>query len=1013
MFPAARAGWWTRALIAMTLMLAAPHAHAQGAGGFGMALATVGLGKTSPFPADWQRTNTLANMSIFNSMGSTVTANIQVTLSRDGVIVGTTPAVARTYPNGTTIYPTAQVTDWRTLKFSGKVGDALDESGHLPDGSYEVCVDITNIRSVTGQTAPDVPQCLPILALFPKPPSLQFPVNGSVVSVPNPVFQWTPVVSRLGQVLTYWFRMVEILPGQTALQAIEANRSIYENLFSSVNTFPYPASAPFLLEGRVYAWRIQALYPVSSGSGGGGLSNNNLKSRGGAAGTTAVTPIGENEGRSKVFTFAWTADPRRAAEVQSRASGSVGTPDLRVGSAWPDGSPNDSPTDSPTDPSNSAHLRQGGAGLTGGGTDGSQENFADRMARLMASVWKRGPGAAVATARAGRAVLGDAGASAGASPSSPSSPSSSGRSEWREAVDARIAQGPTGSGGATDSEGVAPPPPDSAAPDSTTSGVTDAAPPEAQPQSPGNAGGESPPSSISTPAMEPSGLGPNWARLHGTASLTGEAYSRDGSGSPTRPDRSGRVVTGLSVGILKDRVRVPVSALVSDDQVSFRQNINQVAVAPRWQWAGLMAGNFSPQYSPYTLADASILGAGVDLAPKRWRVGFVSGQARKAIVPTLAAIVTPQFQRNVTAGRIGYGDPQSNTVEFAVMRATDDANSIAGAESTLTITPEGNTVYSMKLQGVLPKRHLRAQFETALSRLDRDRRADAPTVDGRAIGLQLSHETSLARLGVKAEYLNGGFTTLGNSGITGDRVDVGLNARVQMFQGKLALDGTAGLRNDAISTALAAETRRRNYGVNGSWQPGPKFGADAQISVYTNESDGIDTLLTGSTSDTRVYSVMPHAAWSVRGVQNSLSCSAMLQKSENGGSGTFLSTNSLSLLGSWSAVISRPWTVTLSGNYTKTDFKVGVMETSAFGPGFTWSAFKSKVLTTAQLQLTQSRTGNNGIDKELTPRMEMRWEFAPRQALVARGNFRRFHYATPGTPEFDERVASLEYVTNL
>jgi len=319
----------------------------------------------------------------------------------------------------------------------------------------------------------------------------------------------------------------------------------------------------------------------------------------------------------------------------------------------------------------------------------------------------------------------------------------------------------------------------------------------------------------------------------------------------------------------------------------------------------------------------------------------------------------------------------------------------------------------MRLQGVLPKRHVRAQVETALSRYDRDRRADAPAIDGRALGLSVFHETSLSRLGVKAEYLNGGFMTLGNSGITGDRLDLGVNARVQMLQGKLALDGMAGLRNDAVSTSLVPETHRRNYGVNGSWNPGPAFGTDVQMSVYENETGAIDSLLTGSSSTTRSYAVMPRTAWRVRGVQNSLSCSAMIQKSQNGGSGTFLSTNSLSLLGNWSAAIAAPLSVNLSGTYTKTDFGVGVMETSAYGPGFTWLAFRSKLMTSAQLQMTRSRTGNNGTDSELTPRGEVRWEFAARQAFVLRGNFRRFHYATPGTPEFDERVASLEYVTNL
>src|SRR5262249_13255624 len=148
--------------------------------------------------------------------------------------------------------------------------------------------------------------------------------------------------------------------------------------------------------------------------------------------------------------------------------------------------------------------------------------------------------------------------------------------------------------------------------------------------------------------------------------------------------------TGLSVGVLGDRMRIPVSALVSDDQVSFRQNINQVAVAPRWQWAGLTAGNFSPQLGSYTVADATIMGGGLELAPKQWHVGLVSGRARKAIPATLAALVNPQFERNMTAGHIGYGNPLTNSVDFSVLHATDDPNSIAGAESTLTVTPEGN-----------------------------------------------------------------------------------------------------------------------------------------------------------------------------------------------------------------------------------------------------------------------------------------------------------------------------------
>ena len=68
---------------------------------------------------------------------------------------------------------------------------------------------------------------------------------------------------------------------------------------------------------------------------------------------------------------------------------------------------------------------------------------------------------------------------------------------------------------------------------------------------------------------------------------------------------------------------------------------------------------------------------------------------------------------------------------------------------------------------------------------------------------------------------------------------------------------------------------------------------------------------------------------------------------------------------------------------------------------------------TVQLQVTRSRTGNAGVDTEAAPRLDVRWSFAKKQALVLKGNFRRYKYADPTVAQFNERLASLEYVTNL
>ncbi|HEV8128717.1 MAG TPA: hypothetical protein VGQ14_03585, partial [Candidatus Eisenbacteria bacterium] len=778
------------------------------------------MARTSGFPTDWQRTNTLTNMSVFNSVGATapepVTADIEVTVYRNGVLVGTTGRIPTSFPAGNTDYTTQYITDWRQVRFTGDVGKAVEESGHLPDGAYSFCIDIRNIRSQSGIPSGDVQACGQILSLFPKPPTLLFPRDNTTLSMTQPVFQWTPVVSEVGRVLTYLFRLVEVLPKQTPLQAIEANVPVYEQLLGGVNTYganqlPYPVSAPVLLEGRKYAWRVQVLYPVSSRSGGG-ISNNNLtnfKAGGAAATAPAIFPIGENEGRSKVFTFKFTGDPKKAIEALTGESDSTDVTSSWLGSI-----------DVPEAPSGSAQMAEAPRPREPGGA-ASDQNFADRLANLMASLWKKGPGAASAAARSAGGFK-----PAGGTIAAETNATTNSR---REVGDARIAHGPTGPVGATGPEGVGPPPPDGPG-EPTDSTTADAAHADATPS-------ESAPVTTAAPSLEPAGVGPDWARLHGTASLYGESYSRDGSGSPSRPDQTGRVITGLSVGVMRDQMRIPVSALVSNDQVEFRQNMTHVAVAPKWNWAGITAGNFAPQYSPYTLQDATILGGGFDLAPNKWKVGFLSGRSRKAILPTADVLASPQFERNVTAGRVGYGEAMANNVEFAIMHASDDKSSIANAESTLTLTPEGNTVYSLKLQGVMPKRHLRAQVETALSKWDRDVRADAPSVDGTALGIQLFHETSMARLGVKTEFLNGGFTTLGNSGITGDRVDLGFTAALNLMQGKLSLGGNVGMRDDAVSTALAAETRRRNWGVNGSWQPSARFGLDAQTGVYENESD--------------------------------------------------------------------------------------------------------------------------------------------------------------------------------
>jgi hypothetical protein len=875
--------------------------------------------RPSAYPADWQNTPTLATMLIVSS--EPATCYLEVFLTSDKGQGVSTPKF-QYVPTGSTNYYTQHLTNWN-LHLTGRIKEGFDRTGRLPDGTYVLTVHCFNVMSVAGQPLPDLFASTTFTLSVPQPPNLLYPTNESVIPVANPVFQWTPSIRASGSQPAYRFRLVEMLPGQTPLRAIEGNYPLLETSVENGTALSYPSSVPQLVNGRRYAWRIQSIEPVSA-----------------QLPQDVILPVGTNEGKSQVFTFTYHGGPRTSG---SQAGGLGEAP-----GASPTGhASSDAPEGLPRSP--------GFGGL---------RNFADRLVHAMAGRWSEAP-----SHGASRAFANAASARQDPTPYGPGAPTA-----------------------APDSAGaVLEAPADTAAPAT--------APPTPAPET------AQPP--------EDRGVGPQWLKLHGTASVANEAYSREGSGAPTRPFHSARVTTGLSFGLMNDHMRMPFDALVSGDQVSFRENINQFALHPQFNWAGLQAGNFAPQYSTFTMADAMVLGAGFELTPRKWRIGFADGKSRKAIAADPAVAIQPQFARNILAGRVGYGDPLNNTVEVSVLHAKDNRNSLSASDSLLEVTAEANTVYGMKAQGVLPRRHLKAQLEGAWSLYDRDQRADNPNLKGRAVALKLFRETVLTSVGASFELLEGGFMSLGNSGITNDRRDLGLTGRAQIPSGKLSLNVNAGWRTDNVSKVMLAGTERRNYSLNAAWMPRPNFGTDFQLG-YMSDDVGSGDSVSSSSNITRIVAFSPHLTYAARGVQQTLTGSATVQSSDNNTTAPFplTSSKSLCLVANWSAAVSPLLAVTFGGNYNRTDLQIAVSEISAFGPGFVWSLPHQRIATSAQLDFTRSRTGNLGTDTQFAPRCELRWQATPHHALIARGNFRRYRYAV-GTPEFDERVASLEYAVTL
>lgn len=250
----------------------------------------------SPFLSDWSASSAVVQLIVTNTDTADVQATVQARLLQGDALVGTAASPIMVVPGSHTPIPTpkvsvysgSQVANWTQMRITGPIAAAYGRTGRLPEGSYQLCVEFTNV-SAQGQPRPDTGACTQFLITYPQPPMLIAPADRQTVVSAYPTFQWTPVVMP-GRQVGYLLRVVEVLPGQTPLKAIEADVPVLETVLTTVTTYTYPPTALPLDPGKTYAWRVQAVNTLNTDPGAGR-----------PVGTTVG--VGANDGRSEVFTF--------------------------------------------------------------------------------------------------------------------------------------------------------------------------------------------------------------------------------------------------------------------------------------------------------------------------------------------------------------------------------------------------------------------------------------------------------------------------------------------------------------------------------------------------------------------------------------------------------------------------------------------------------------------------------------------------------------------------------------
>ncbi|GAB4330199.1 MAG: hypothetical protein Kow00127_22440 [Bacteroidales bacterium] len=155
------------------------------------------------------------------------------------------------------------------LVYTGITEGEIIQMQGLPEGSYQICLTVWDYYT-DQQLSQDEPSgCSnPIFIQNVDPPQILFPICGDSITATTPqnlLFSWTIPV-QTGTAVKYRFIMVEMFPGNRDPNDALASAvpPYFYEADLSINQLLYGPSAPQLIEGRSYAFVVQAYDPTNT-----------------------------------------------------------------------------------------------------------------------------------------------------------------------------------------------------------------------------------------------------------------------------------------------------------------------------------------------------------------------------------------------------------------------------------------------------------------------------------------------------------------------------------------------------------------------------------------------------------------------------------------------------------------------------------------------------------------------------------------------------------------------------
>jgi len=299
---------------------------------------------------------------------------------------------------------------------------------------------------------------------------------------------------------------------------------------------------------------------------------------------------------------------------------------------------------------------------------------------------------------------------------------------------------------------------------------------------------------------------------------------------------------------------MPFSFTYSDRQRNYSQPFNQFGMSPTYKWAKFHLGYRNINFSDFTLAGHTFLGAGVELNPGKFRFGFVYGRFKRSTPAFPQAIDTmPDFTRKGIALKIGVGSSK-NFADLILLKIADDSASVSNPLQYPSRTPAQNFVTGLNTRLTFSKK-LTFDAEIAGSLLTSDLKAagisglenigilnktsrfftvNQSTSFTTAIRTTLAYKVKLFSTRLEYRRIDPGYTSMGAYFFNNDIENLTLAPSVSLLKRKLLLRGSLGLQRDNLRKTKKATSLRTISSMGISFNPSSIFGVDANYSNYSN-----------------------------------------------------------------------------------------------------------------------------------------------------------------------------------